>query len=462
MTVKKIFSRYHEEEKKEDTTYVGNRSDPDRKEHELFRPTPRRASTETQLGDSGSAGCHAAMRCLSRSLKRDLSINDSIGGTSSHNLPSLSKTLKRNLSKGSLGPNETFPTLSGMEETASLPIGDNRGANKVNPAGSSIGSPVYMPQHLARPRPTFQPNQVTWVPNQPPRLFSGVGSVFSSASAPKQGLVRNKDAGESMRQFTSVSLLSKKGLNGTLTKEKPKTSAVSHCDKEKAGTPADETQQQEQQELGLPRVLSAPRLCEDHSSCKVQGDEFPNLPVETSPDCFYKAIIGQLGYSSDPISSLQLKDYFLEYTQEQFAAYDHAVTGAVRSDDVNALRELFRKGKTMQCSNKFGESIVHMACRKGSLPVIRFLLGEANVSLRVRDDFGRTPIHDACWASRPSFEAIQMLIRKEPDLLLLADRRGNTPLSYVRMEKWGVWCDFLRTSGALLAPKVLVKPNEEN
>lgn len=207
----------------------------------------------------------------------------------------------------------------------------------------------------------------------------------------------------------------------------------------------------------MSRVLSAPNICEEVHPDKAGEDGDADQPADSSPDQFYKSIIRQLGFDTKSISSLSLKNYFLEYSPDQIAAYDNAIVGAVRASDLGVLRRLFLDGKTMQCSNKFGESIVHMACRKGSLSIIHFLLEEADVSLRVRDDFGRTPLHDACWASEPCFEAIEMLIRKEPDLLLLADKRGSTPLSYVRTDKWGTWCEFLRSTQALLPPKILIK-----
>ena len=60
---------------------------------------------------------------------------------------------------------------------------------------------------------------------------------------------------------------------------------------------------------------------------------------------------------------------------------------------------------------------------------------------------------DACWASHPNFEVIQMLIEREPDFLMLCDKRGHTPLAYVRREKWGDWCRFLSANRAMLIPK---------
>lgn len=180
-----------------------------------------------------------------------------------------------------------------------------------------------------------------------------------------------------------------------------------------------------------------------------------DLPIapDTNPDDFLKTIMEGMGYPSEPVDTLSVTDFFHEHTAEQIAAYDNETCGAARSDDLEALRNLWRAGKILQCSNRFGESLIHIACRRGSFPVISFLLNEAGVSIRVRDDCGRTPLHDACWASQPNFEVIRMLVEREPDFLMLCDKRGHTPLAYVRREKWGDWCRFLNENRTLLAPK---------
>jgi ankyrin repeat protein len=103
--------------------------------------------------------------------------------------------------------------------------------------------------------------------------------------------------------------------------------------------------------------------------------------------------MGGMGYPTEPVDTLSVANFFHEHTPEQIAAYDNETCGAARSDDLDALRALHRSGKTLQCSNRFGESLIHIACRRGSLPVIAFLLDEAGVSIRVRDDCGRTPLH---------------------------------------------------------------------
>ena len=74
--------------------------------------------------------------------------------------------------------------------------------------------------------------------------------------------------------------------------------------------------------------------------------------------------------------------------------------------------------------------------------MLRVLL-DAGSSVQVSDDYGRTPLHDACWTPNPNFETISLLLEKDPWLLSITDCRGSTPLGYVRKAHWAVWNGFL-------------------
>merc|ERR1712113_1243402 len=107
------------------------------------------------------------------------------------------------------------------------------------------------------------------------------------------------------------------------------------------------------------------------------------------------------------------------------------------------MRKMHEAGQMLQCSNRFGESLLHMACRRGYTDVVRYLITEADVTLRVKDDFGRTPLHDACWSATPNFELMELIMEHDPDLLLVEDVRGHSPFSYARRSHWKDWRDFL-------------------
>lgn len=161
------------------------------------------------------------------------------------------------------------------------------------------------------------------------------------------------------------------------------------------------------------------------------------------PQTTLVSMLQEEGYQAQPRKFSQITNYFLEYTEEHIAAYDQEVIKAIRSRNIPLLRALKAKGKTLQCANKYGESLVHMACRRGMTDVVRFLVLEANVSLRVKDDYGRTPLHDACWSAEPNFELMDFLIDQEADLLLIEDKRGHFPFSYARRTHWEGWNKFL-------------------
>jgi len=156
-------------------------------------------------------------------------------------------------------------------------------------------------------------------------------------------------------------------------------------------------------------------------------------------------------------AALELRDFFLTMTNENVSAYNSDIVTAVRQRDVKKLSEIHENGGAtkLQCCNRFGESILHKACRYGATAVVRFLVKEAKISIRVRDDYGRTPLHDAFWTPKPEMELVKILIETCPDLLLVEDVRGCTPLTYTRKEHWGIWCQFLEANRNILTPTII-------
>lgn len=206
----------------------------------------------------------------------------------------------------------------------------------------------------------------------------------------------------------------------------------------------------------LSRVSSLPSMhLASEVPCPTEQIAFEGL----NPVDFMKAIISSNGFDSTPISSLQVHEYFEPVTAEQVASYDMEITNAVRKENLDALRAMQATGRNMHCCNRFGESIVHMACRRGSLPIVSFLTDECDSTIRLRDDYGRTPLHDACWTSKVEFRIIRLLLSKEPDLILMSDKRGHTPLDYIRKDSWEEWCHFLDEHRYLLTPRMQHRKN---
>lgn len=96
----------------------------------------------------------------------------------------------------------------------------------------------------------------------------------------------------------------------------------------------------------------------------------------------------------------------------------------------------------MLACNRYSESIVHMACRRSELDVIEFILANGG-STTIIDDYGRTPLHDACWRPTPRFDVVTRLLDENLDLIRHVDARGSSPLEYVREEHWLDWCAYL-------------------
>ncbi|KAL3905285.1 MAG: hypothetical protein SGARI_004539 [Bacillariaceae sp.] len=136
---------------------------------------------------------------------------------------------------------------------------------------------------------------------------------------------------------------------------------------------------------------------------------------------------------------------FLQATPERISAYDRDLLMVIRKQDIGELETLLEQGKLQHnACNAFGESLLHLACRKGMTQVVQFLVGTAKLSCWVHDDYGRTIWHDACWTVRPQWELVQFLLEQAPQLLTMSDVRGHIPLDYVPKSDWGVWLEFLK------------------
>jgi hypothetical protein len=146
------------------------------------------------------------------------------------------------------------------------------------------------------------------------------------------------------------------------------------------------------------------------------------------------------GYSTQHYCSLE-GGYYCKPTELQKASYGMKLIQAVRTSDAILLRRLLSAGLSPNPCNAFGESIIHMVCRRGDWKLLNIFL-EFGCSVQVSDDFGRTPFHDACWTTKPCFPSVELLLNRDVRLLHVVDCRGSAPLSYVKQENWGEWMEF--------------------
>jgi hypothetical protein len=187
-----------------------------------------------------------------------------------------------------------------------------------------------------------------------------------------------------------------------------------------------------------------------------------------TPQQFLMNELWQRGYSTTLHSTLET-GYHCRPTALQQASYGTALTGAVERNDAHALRRLLGAGLSANPGNAFGEGLVHVVCRRGNARMLRILM-EHGGSVQVSDDYGRTPLHDACWrlsdpaytedgdedgreddkyggyghTRPPAGTVIQLLLDSDPDLVLLRDARGTPPLDYVQPRDYERWIRYLR------------------
>lgn len=161
--------------------------------------------------------------------------------------------------------------------------------------------------------------------------------------------------------------------------------------------------------------------------------------VPVKPEDHLQTMLAQQALSMDFFQVSEAS--FLPIKELHLDSYPQAARAA-RDEDLEALRRLDQQGINLQCSNRYGESIVHIVCRRGNDSMLEFLTEKAKVSMRLRDDLGRTPLHDAAWTDKPNFKLVRRILSQEPDLLFVRDKRGHSPLAYVPPQNWGVWCNF--------------------
>jgi hypothetical protein len=171
--------------------------------------------------------------------------------------------------------------------------------------------------------------------------------------------------------------------------------------------------------------------------------ELASCSTGVSPEDHLLSILKERGYAGWVVESSDARKLVAQPSQRQIDQYDMEVGLAIRSGDLATLERLVKEeGRQMDACNKFGESLIHLACRRGAPELLRFLLAHGG-SLSACDDLGRSPLHDLCWCPHPRWELVKVFLeRDEARLFITADKRGWTPLKYVRRAHWPVWRAF--------------------
>lgn len=199
------------------------------------------------------------------------------------------------------------------------------------------------------------------------------------------------------------------------------------------------------------------------SSCEASEEESapstPSTPIpppidtsNLSPQDYLDYLLESRGYYSTQRYETLNTAYSNQPTALQQASYHLHLIDLVRKRDLEAFSEIVHCGISLNPCNTYGESLVHTICRLGDAAILKILV-KAGASMQVSDDFGRTPLHDACWTTQPNFRVIDILLQCDRRLLFLMDARGTTPLAYSRKESWPIWIKYLDARKDFFWPK---------
>ena len=186
---------------------------------------------------------------------------------------------------------------------------------------------------------------------------------------------------------------------------------------------------------------------------------FPAEPDENSPTAFLRSLFPGRRRVQAAMTS--------RVTDEYLEGYNMVTVRAIRENDLEQLRELVESGRSsLTACNRNGESLLHLACRRGNLDVVKYMI-ESGVDVSFTDDLGRTCLHDVCWRPEPDFELMEVLLHAAtPDQLLQEDRRGHTCFDYCRKQHWEQWTEFLQKHATKLQRKArlldLISGSQEN
>jgi ankyrin repeat protein len=177
------------------------------------------------------------------------------------------------------------------------------------------------------------------------------------------------------------------------------------------------------------------------TTCKIISP----LPVsEKHPQEFLEELLTERGITFQRYRTLETA-YRNKPTDLQLASYERYLVVLILTNNINELHKLIACGISPNACNQFGESIVHMVCRKNKLDMLNILL-QAGANMQVSDDYGRTPLHDAFWAKEPAIEIVQTILARDPTMLFLADARGTLPMGYMKREHYSVWNEFWKNN----------------
>lgn len=130
-------------------------------------------------------------------------------------------------------------------------------------------------------------------------------------------------------------------------------------------------------------------------------------------------------------------------TEARLEAFTNEKVDAVRNNDVQTLQRMHQQGQSLDACSKNGESLLHLACRRGNIETVQFLVQV--VPATIQDELGRTVLHDVCWRPRPDPAMFMVVFHAVPrSFLLTPDARGHTCFDYCRKPEWPLWNAYFK------------------
>jgi len=218
--------------------------------------------------------------------------------------------------------------------------------------------------------------------------------------------------------------------------------------------------------MPLSRTRSMPKNRHKNKNNKNSNQR---LPLEVQPESSFSNVDPQIylddlmhsrGYPIQKVETLDSESYVISSPKQRPSGYasTQLLDLAREGNDKELIRTVKKNGtlclfQYASSRGDDGETLIHIICRYCRKPdTLRIFLEETGVDIRVADEYGRTPLHYACWRGdkdssnlEPCFQMIDdiMTSREMVNMFLYSDIHGSVPLSYVPRHHWGKWIQYL-------------------
>ena len=173
-----------------------------------------------------------------------------------------------------------------------------------------------------------------------------------------------------------------------------------------------------------------------------------NGPLSVAPSRLVSRALADRGLPDrlDPFSM----DYLMQFDYSDGShGYDipfHIQMSIQQGNISQVLQHYHTRDQLAAQRNAVGESLLHLACRWGSVAVVRSLLFDFKCTAFVLDKHGRSPLHSLCISMTSSsatanarnglcgnhLESMRLLLKENPSLILFKDKNGKVPFEYIQ------------------------------